>query len=216
MIDESVPIPRSAKPLCLGRMAPVVLTVLKTHDPLSFQAVADAVVHEVGGDPSIGNNERTLRRRVYDVLNVFLAAGIAAKQGKTLVWIRTHIRPSANSVPQSLYASIQMREIELIDKISIFVTWKLLMDANRTRPKPPIAVPVWKTLFVGFRTCSGGYDGKFDRRKVMIHAQSPPLFFSPLEVIAKLGFTRDQKKAILLAERQLQDAVPIMFPECEG
>jgi hypothetical protein len=104
-------------------------------------------------------------------------------------------------------------ETELIDKVSVYVAWKLIVDHNRARAKPLLAVPVWKTFFVGFRTCSGGYNREFDGKRIELHAESPPFFYSPLEVIMKLGFTRDQRKAVVLADRNLRDTSPIIFPD---
>jgi hypothetical protein len=83
----------------------------------------------------------------------------------------------------------------------------LIMDRNRTRRRPATAVHVWRTLFVGCRTRAGDCRREFDGRTVELHAASRPCFFSPMEVVAKIGFSRGAKRVVLLA------AAPIMFRE---
>jgi hypothetical protein len=195
-------------------MASIVLDVLRTTEPLSFEVVADAVLARLGDDPRQVTDDRTLRRRVYDVLNVFMAAGIVLKEGRSLMWTGLPARPSGGrSGPSSLRTAVRMHEIALIDKITIYIAWRLVLNRNRTRPRPAIAVSVHRTIFIGFRTSVGGCDESFDGRKIELHANAPAQFFSPMEAIANMGFTRDQKKAVLLTVPKLRDAVPIMFPE---
>ena len=55
----------------------------------SFNEVADEIVHdfvksqESGGKP---HNEKNIRRRVYDALNVLMAMGVITKKRKAIVW----------------------------------------------------------------------------------------------------------------------------------
>jgi hypothetical protein len=213
MLDETATLPRSAKPLCLGRMAPIVFTVLKEHSGLSSQAVADSVIRELGQEIVDGLSDRTLRRRIYDVLNVFLAAGIAVKEGKALIWKDIGLRRSPSSRPEVLRAAIRMRAIELADKVQIYTSWRLIIERNKREGRRDLTVPVAQTLLVGFRVCSGDYNHDFNRRRIEVLGKTPPLIYSPLEVITKLGFTREQRKAVLLATPQLGEIIPLAFPE---
>jgi hypothetical protein len=103
-------------------MASHVLSVLKSRETLTFQAFADAVLETIGDEPMEGNNERTLRRRVYDVLNVFIAARIIERNGKNIAWTHTQLQgASAASSYDAQLEHMRLRQVELPDKIRILV-----------------------------------------------------------------------------------------------
>jgi hypothetical protein len=209
MLDESIALPRSSKPLCLDRISSMVLSVLKTHESLTFQGVADSILSTMSGEPMDASKARTLRRRIYDVLNVFLAARLISKDGKNIIW---GLNP--NPALSSLIETVRMKQIQLVDKITIFVNWKLVMERNMTRPKPAVTVPVWRTLFVGFTPCQGrSSNHSIDRQTIEIWTASTPTFFSPLEVIATFKFTDAQKLAILQQIPSLRQVIPYIFPD---
>jgi hypothetical protein len=192
----------------------MVFSVLQNHESLTFQMVADSVVRTLGYSQMESNNERTLRRRVYDVLNVFVAAGITAKDGKAIVWRRTRMPTPPDPESDCLAETIRTRRTQLIDKIAVFVNWKLVIQRNRTRERPAVFVPVWRTLFVGFPNVPGSsYEQAVDKKTVEIRCAATPVFFSPLEAIGKMGFTTEQKLAVLRENPQLEKAIPYAFPE---
>jgi hypothetical protein len=158
-------------------------------------------------------SERTVRRRVYDVLNVFVAAGFIQKEGKRILCGRdTDSRVPSRS--ESIRETVESRQTALADKVRLLVGWRLVIERNRRLPRPLKAVPLLHTLFVGFAHCrGGGYDQGLDGRSIAIHAESQPLFFSPTEVIGKMGFTRQQQIAALSDFPELQTMVPKLFPE---
>jgi hypothetical protein len=194
-------------------MASVILSILKTRETTTFQDVADAIVTHLGSEVTDLNSERTVRRRVYDVLNVFVAAGFIQKDGKRIICNRT----ADSRVPsrsESIREKIESRQTALADKVRLLVGWRLVIERNRKLQRPSKAVPLLQTLFVGFAHCrGGGYDQGLDGRSVAIHAESPPLFFSPTEVIGKMGFTLQQQLAVLSDFPELQTMVPALFPK---
>jgi hypothetical protein len=62
MLDDGISLPRSAKPLSLGRISSLILSIIQTRAVFTFQSVADAVIHSIGDETMTHNNERTLRR----------------------------------------------------------------------------------------------------------------------------------------------------------
>jgi hypothetical protein len=202
-----------SKALILRQIAPTILTVLKSRPSSSFQDVADAIIADLGGEPLDSRGERTVRRRVYDVLNVFVAVGYAERDGKTIICSRS---PDLQSAPSgdSIRQKIELRQTELADKVRMLIAWRLLIERNRLRERPSCAVPILQTLFVGFARCQGGgYDQGLDGRSVAIHAESLPVFFTPMEVIAKMGFPIEEQVGVMTQYPELQPIVPRLFPE---
>jgi hypothetical protein len=208
---------RSSNPLSLGHMTSSVHTVLKSQLATTFQEVADQVVRELGLDPRDVENERTLRRRVYDVLNVFVAMGLVIKEGKSIRYrpSETLFRRTVSSANlQDKEIRIRSLELDLIGKSRILVGWELLISRNRSLPRPTVTIPVTKTLFVGFKSASDGcYDQALDGHKITVHSESPPDLFSPLEVIDKLNFTLEDRYSIINQHPTLHALIPLLFPD---
>jgi hypothetical protein len=214
MADKKDGSTRAAKPLCLSNMASMILGILKDTEATTFQEVAERIVRMMGPGDSDSNNERTLRRRVYDVLNVFVAAGFVAKDNKTI----TYQQPVAIRAPRASSRDIEERlkskETELGDKIRMFVHWRILIDRNRHRPKPPSAIPLSKTLFIGFKRCEGGgYERHLDGKSLSVRANSPPLFFSPMNVLTEMGISRQVQYDVLKEYPELHPMLPVLFPD---
>jgi hypothetical protein len=146
-------------------------------------------------------------------LNVFLAARLISKDGKVIVWNRSRRTSPTNATSASLIEKVRMKQIQLMDKITVYVKWKLLIERNINRSKPELTVPVWRTIFVGFTQCQGGsYKLGIDRKKVEIRADSIPIFFSPLEIMGTFQFTDKEKLAVLKRMPYLRSAIPYVFP----
>jgi hypothetical protein len=69
-----------AKPLSLSHLAAAVLRFIEGRQSTTFQEVADRVSIEVSPVGSETVSEKATRRRVYDVLNVFLASGLVVRE----------------------------------------------------------------------------------------------------------------------------------------
>jgi hypothetical protein len=201
------------KHLCLSNMASMIINILKETEITTFPDMAEKVIVAMGPDDSNGNNGRTLRRRVYDVLNVFLAVGFIAKENKQI----TYQQPAAIRAPlgnaDEIQERVRCKELGLTDNIKMFIAWRCLIERNRTRARPETAVPVHKTLFIGFKHCSGGYERLFDGRSLSIRANSPPEFFSPMNVLDKMEIPRYAQFSIMKQYPELQPMLSVMFPD---
>jgi hypothetical protein len=77
-------IPRREKPLCLNNLAASVMKFIEAARVTTFQDVADRLILEVSRFLRENKGDKTTRRRVYDVLNVFLAPGLIERSGKSI------------------------------------------------------------------------------------------------------------------------------------
>jgi hypothetical protein len=194
-------------------MSSTILSVLKSRENTSFQEVADAVVSGIG-DPMDTNSERTVRRRVYDVLNVFMAAGFIERDAQTRAIAFTQTHSQGESPVDLRHKVVKSKRVQLADKVRMLIGWRLLMQRNMARPPPDRPIPLRHTLFIGFARYNGaGCSQGIDRRTVALRAESSPIFFSPMELIAKLGFTVDQQAQMMLECPELPQMIPYIIPE---
>jgi hypothetical protein len=214
MSDEASTCAARSKPLCLSNMSSMILSVLKSRDHTSFQEVADAVVSGIG-DPIDTDNERTVRRRVYDVLNVFMAAGFIERDSQTRAIAVTLNHNQGESAVDMHQKVVKSKRVQLADKVRMFIGWRLLMQRNMKRTPPDRPIPLLHTLFIGFARYGGAGSSSqaVDRRTVALHAESSPIFFSPMELVTKLGFTVDQQAQVMLECPELPQMIPYIIPE---
>jgi hypothetical protein len=195
-------------------MTSSVQAVLKSHLSTTFQDVADEVVRELGLDARDVENERTLRRRVYDVLNVFVAMGLVLKEGKSIRYREGRGSTESSVSSTGLEDKVHSMELDLIGKIRILVGWQLIISRNRRLSRPRVTIPVARTLFVGFKQISDQcYDHTSNGHRVIVHSESPPTIYSPLEVIDKMDFTPEERCAVVNQNPSLKAIIPIMFPD---
>lgn len=207
--------PRSSKPLCLTNMASKILSILKQKENTTFQEVADDIVNDIGPDVADANNERTLRRRVYDVLNVFVAAGFITKDNKKITYTPPRTSSGQPMETAALEEKIQAKQTALVDKIRMLLMWKLLIERNKHIIRPSVTVPIDNTLFVGFKQLTGAIQRRplTDQRQLEIGADSTPLFYSPMNVMESIGFRRDDEARMMAQFREISPMMPVMYPE---
>ena len=213
-MTEKKATPRCDKPLCLIKMASMILSIVRAKETTTFSEVADDIINSLGVEVADANNERTLRRRVYDVLNVFVAAGFIAKDNKKIMYTHPPELETCVIPTPDMFDKVQAKKTALADKVKMFILWRLLIERNKGREKPSGAVPIDKTLFVGFRNYDQGkYRRLFDGRQLEIKAESPPLFFSPMNVVEALAFPREEQCRLLCAHEELRPLAKTLYPE---
>jgi hypothetical protein len=200
--------------MSLCNLSASILPILQSRESVTFQEVADEIIRRLAPDTSDGENERTLRRRVYDVLNVFVAVGFAEKDYMTM---RYHISPAGQRSKNSLSAvqeRIHTLELDIRSKSRVLLGWLLMINRNRAlavRPDPTFSVK--ENLFVGFPVSpSESCDRAPDGRQLTMQCPGLPTFYSPLEVIDRLGFTDEDKSRILVGIPSLRGLIPLILP----
>ena len=197
-MKERTQTPRSAKPLSLTNMATSVFSILEQRESTSFSEVADLIVDSIGqnADFDSSNEQRTLRRRVYDVLNVFFAAGFVVKENKTIKFVQSAKRRNTEVLVQAR-ERLQLKKKVLADKLRLLIFHKLVIARNAQRARPLDAVQL-PCIFVGFTDIGNGEITKtLNGLQLQIVAESPPLFFSPMNVFETLGFSIEEQSRCL-------------------
>lgn len=207
--------PSSSKPLCLANMSSKVLQILKENGSTTFTAVADLIVEDVQSSTDTTNNQRTTRRRVYDVLNVFHAAGLITKDSKTITfnpYDHTTIFKGGSNDSSQIEARINTKQKALLDKIKLLIYYKLLIERNKKRQRPTNAIQL-QALFVGFDDVGNGQAKRsLDGRQLEIVANSPPQFFSPMMIFERMTFSPESQLGILQNMPNFSAYEPLLFP----
>lgn len=186
---------RQQKPLCLSSLAEDVLHFIQERTNTTFQEVADMIVSK---DDS--SNEKTTRRRVYDVLNVFAAAGLISKEARSIKYQPlAHISELDNLSPQDkdLAKDCEDKRTMLMQRIKLLLSYKALIARNKqvARPVNAVQMPV---IIVGFNNnILGESNSSLDGRSVEMNASENPIFYSPMDVFAKLQFPVDLLRTLI-------------------
>ena len=198
ILDNIEPTSRSSKPLCLSNLAAPILDIIKTKEITTFAEVADIIINDICKNKPEENKDRTLRRRVYDVLNVFCAAGFIEKNNKSIKFCYVPSPANQiNSLNNEPEYRIREKEKILFSKIKQLIYHSLLLEKNQSRNRPHNAIKL-PCIFVGFRDISSGtVNRSLDGKQLSIISSSAPFFFSPIDVFKKMNFSLiDQKKHI--------------------
>jgi hypothetical protein len=192
--------PRREKPLCLNNLAASVMKFIEATQVTTFQDVADRLVLEVSRLPGESKGEKTTRRRVYDVLNVFLAAGLIERSGKS---IRLCVPPDGaddeaadSDEGRSIMNGCEEKQRLLKDKIRLLAAYKGLVARNMAlqRPRSTVKLP---SIFIGFNTnISGSSNTSLDGRRFEIQSSGKPVFYSPMEILEGVGLGQEYRREV--------------------
>jgi hypothetical protein len=198
-------------------MASTVLSILKASNSVGFAEVADRVISTIGAsEVDTPCEQRTLRRRVYDVLNVFCAMGLIAKDNKFIRY-----RPLVASGKQTdsgtqIQSRLLVKESRLTAKTRLFLGYQLLLAGHRERPRLPNAIQL-PSIFVAFGDVGNGHVQRaFDGRRLEIIAHSPPRFFSPMDLFERMAFPAEEQIGCLRRMPALAGIEKIVFAESAG
>jgi hypothetical protein len=216
-ISRKASTPRSARPLCLGNMAWTVRSVLEQSSLTSFAEVADRVLDAIGSvEIGSSGDQRTLRRRVYDVLNVFCAMGLIAKDAKSIRYHPIRGLGGGPDVGEQVRARLLVKERVLRDRMRMFLGHRLLMERNHARAQTGGAVRL-PAIFIGFSDVAGGeVQRALDGRKLEIIAPSAPRFFSPMNLFDAFRFPAEDQVRVLRQMPEFAPIEPLLFPPAEA
>jgi hypothetical protein len=178
---------RTPKPMSLTNLAPKVLQHLQLSRATTFPAAADYVFREIHADQS---DERTIRRRVYDILNVFLACDFIEKS-KSSIQLKNSRLP--NVTPDPRQESIDAKKRELAGKLRMLVIYQCIINRNRHVHRPPGSIHL-NAIFVGFPPSESGTASRsLDGRSLEVASDAVPIYFSPMDVMDKLSFSLEER-----------------------
>ena len=102
----------------------------------TYKEVANDLVARLGEARNLclAKNERNVRRRVYDALNVLVAAGVFAKEGNTLL-----AKPRVRREPQS--DQLKEKHERLQELVESYVATRHLFERNNMQVRSGAVVP---------------------------------------------------------------------------
>lgn len=187
-----------ATPVSLSKISGLVFRALQDSGDTSFEAVSNIVIAQIDA-PEAKNDQRTIKRRVYDVLNVMTALGYIEKSNRVIRMNRSGAPFAAkcSASRDAVEAQLAAKEAQLADKIRILMYYKLLIERNKKAERPNGAVQ-FPAIFVGFRDAASGEIKKsLDGKEVQIVTSVSPLLFSPLNMLEAIGFPAESQLEFL-------------------
>jgi hypothetical protein len=178
--------------LCLKTLARHTLEVMKEVTTATSEDLATLTVRrlKISGVGTTG--EETIRRRIYDVINVLSAAGVIDKVGKQLVWHGS--RPSLPPIPSATPgmtpsdSRILSKEKCLRDKMTLLILYKALVHRNFVRRVVPDTAMFFPAIIIAVRGKSEDMIKQFSNQWELEIRTSPEItFFSPKDILAKIG-----------------------------
>jgi hypothetical protein len=158
--------------------------------------------------------QRTLRRRVYDVLNMFCATGLVVKDSKSIQyrpWLASRRSVMASDAGQQAGARLSLKENTLVEKVNLLLAHRLLIERNRECPRPRSAIQL-PSIFIAFNDVGNGQVNQaLDGKTLEIIAQSPSLFVSPMNVFHQFHFPVEKQIHCLRQMPVLADLESLLF-----
>jgi hypothetical protein len=178
---------KTRKPMSLTNLAPKVLQHLQLSRTTTFVAAADHVVQEIEAEKG---DERTIRRRVYDILNVFLACDFIEKS-KSSIQLKNPRLP--NIAPDPGRETVDAKKRELARKLHMLVLYRCIINRNRQVHRPPGSIHL-SVIFVAFpRSESGTACRSLDGKSLEVASDAAPMYFSPMDLMDKLSFSLEER-----------------------
>ena len=193
--------------LCLKSLAPRTLEVMRELGSTTSEDLATVIIQRLMRTQPNLTGQETIRRRIYDVINVLSAARVIDKVGKRLMW---HGCP-APSAPAANYGTpeddsrVLAKEKMLRDKVTLLTLYKALLNRNFMRgAAPPDAVSL-PAIIVGIREPEkAAVTQPMDGCELEIRADNRNLsFLAPSDILQRLKFSQEFIRNILACSPEL-------------
>jgi hypothetical protein len=184
LIPSGPVLPLPQKPMSLKNLASKVLQHLQLSQATTFSAAADYVLQEIQADK---DDKLTIRRRVYDILNVFLACDFIEKS-RSSIQLKRPRTPTLTRDPGH-----EAKRHELARKFHMLVLYRCIINRNRNVHRPPWSVHL-NAIFVGFpRSERGMACRSLDGKSLEVASDAAPMYFSPMDIMDKLSFSLEER-----------------------
>jgi transcription factor Dp-1 len=149
--DSEQGTPQKAKGL--KYLTSLVKQLVSDHQPTSYKEVAVRLMQDLvqsRGSERV-REEKNVRRRVYDAINVLIAAGVLDKDGKNVIWKEkwdaAEVEERRNEVEEAQYI-VKAKRAELSEILSKYVAIQHLVHRNKKSLSTSHKVP-FPFLMVG-------------------------------------------------------------------
>ena len=198
--------------ISLNRISSLVISIIKTKQITTFQEVTDLVLEQTQANKD-SDKDRTSRRRIYDVINVCVAAGIVRKENRNIIYQPNGANSEESDAEKQakLYNSCNELTNSILSKLKIYLLYKSLIERNQNVMRPPNAVQL-PAIFVGFPSDKGESHLSLDGKDLEIQSDQDPTFYSPLDVFQAAGINIDQQRNFLRCSPPFDKFEPQLFP----
>ena len=200
----------STKIICLNNLSSIVLSIIRNKQISTFNEIADLVIssQNLFNDNLI---QTTIRRKIYDILNILLATGIIQKENKQIFF--KPLQPF--QIPESEIPLLQKCEYLqniLITKIKTLILYRALIERNQNLPKSNNIIQL-PAIFLGLNDISSNINRNLDGKKLEIIGKNSPMFFSPNDILEKINLPLQKQKEIIFKKSPILSKLePFIIP----
>lgn len=192
--------------ISLKELAPETAKVVREYGTATTEEIATVVItkfHYAIENAKSTTTQDTIRRRIYDVINVLAASGMVDKVGKKITWkgapqsIRSFSISNAKGLympspeDQEIESRIIEKEIELKLKVGLLTLYKALIQRNFpeevSTQKRAISLPI---ILICLQDPEDGVIYPLDENKTKVELQSQKdiIFQSPMDILKNMTF----------------------------
>jgi hypothetical protein len=193
--------------LCLKTIAPHTLEVMRDLGTSTSEDIATIMINNYKRTNPNLSGQDTIRRRIYDVINVLSASGIIDKVGKQIVWRggrRTVVAPPRAALgSDACEERVRMKEQMLSDKVKLLTLYKVLIKRNfvRERPSDAMILPV---ILLGIKDPGKAtFTQSVNPCELEIKSGQGMHFFAPGDILRKISLSKQSIERILALSPEL-------------
>jgi hypothetical protein len=191
MFEELKP---SQDRLCLKMIAPLTLDVTRDLGTTTCEDIATMIINKfMQTNPRLTGQE-TIRRRVYDAINVLSAAGVIQKSGKQVSSLPTRVplrAPPSEPTSHIRDERVRAKEQLLCDKVRLLILYKVLITRNFVRDPSPNPIPMPVILLGIGNPGHASFTQSLNRRELEIRSSRNMTFMAPSDIMQRIGLSRE-------------------------
>ena len=203
---------KKQSPLCLSALSSPVLAVLARESKMTYQSIAEIIVKDICRAYDGDKDNKTTRRRVYDVLHIFSGACILSRDDKYIELNKNmpykYSGPSLNDMKVFNHDesdALNSKRKSLALKLQYLAMIYLLIERNQ-KSFCSCRKTMFPCIFIGFKDTSNGRVTRLlSGQSLTVETSSPPRFFSPKDVMQKMGFTGIDMLRVLSVNKKLKN-----------
>lgn len=191
--------------VCLKSLAPNTMNVIRKLQRTTPEVIANIIIQQLTNEHPNMNGQETIRRRIYDVINVLSAAGVIDKVGKQIIYQGTSRYFNTLPTPHPYLKDedsqrIRKKEKQLEEKIVLLTLFKSLIQRNYPIAEPPQGSKPLPQIIIGINEQSS-MNLKYpqSRSELELSTKHKMIFLAPSDMLKRLHFPKTSIKAFLEA-----------------
>jgi len=193
--------------ICLKEISSHLCSLMREIKKSTCENIASMLISQMTVINTNLTGQETIRRRIYDVINVLSAAGIIDKSGKQLVWngfgsLSTNHPPAAKKNQED--HDFGIKEHKICQKVHTLTIYKALIHRNMVTHKP-IGSVHFPLILIGISKSS---DTRINHISGCSHLEitsdRPRFFYSPFDILMRLPLDSAIIKKLIEASPELE------------